>query len=134
MLIQPYVFFDGRCEEAAQFYVNALGAKVGAMMRFQDSPGPASCPSGDGQKIMHLSVRIGETVVMASDGRCGGHPAFEGFALSLMVQTEEEADHYFGALAVGGRVEAPLARTFFSRRFGMVADKFGVSWMIVAAP
>jgi len=130
-LVQPYLFFDGRCEEALEFYRNALDAEVTSLMRFKDSPEPAMCPPGAGDKVMHSGFRIGGTEVMASDGRCGGEPNFQGFALTLTASTEAEADRLFEALAAGGQVQMPLAKTFFSPRFGMVADRFGVSWMVI---
>jgi PhnB protein len=132
-IVQPYLFFDGRCEEALDFYRKTLGAEVTALMRFKDSPEPAACPPGSANKVMHANVRIGETTVMVSDGRCGGHPNFQGFALSYTVLTEGEAERLFTALAKGGQVQMPLAKTFFSPRFGMVADRFGVSWMIIVS-
>ena len=134
MPIQPYLFFDGRCEEAVEFYRRTLGAEVQMLMRFKDSPEPTMAPPDAGEKVMHASLRIGDTTVMASDGRCGGRPSFAGFALSLTVADEAEAERRFAALADGGQVQMPLAKTFFSPRFGMVADRFGVPWMIVVAP
>jgi PhnB protein len=133
-IVQPYLFFDGRCEEALEFYRKALDAEVTTLLRFKDSPDPTMCVPGSDNKVMHASFRIGETTVMASDGRCGGQPNFQGFALSLSVPTETEADRRFTALEHGGQVQMPLAKTFFSPRFGMVADRFGVSWMIIVAP
>ena len=129
--VEPYLFFDGRCEEALEFYRKALGAEVTMLMRFKDSPEPAICAPGDGNKIMHANLSFGGTTVMASDGRCGGKPNFQGFALSLSAANEAEADRLFAALAAGGQVQMPLAKTFFSPRFGMVADRFGVSWMVI---
>jgi PhnB protein len=134
MELQPYLFFDGRCEEAVSFYQRALGAEVEMMMRFKDSPEPpqpGTHPPGTENKIMHASLRIADTVVMASDGYCKGQPSFQGFALSLQVPTDAQAERLFGALADGGQVQMPLSKTFFSPRFGMVADKFGVSWMVL---
>ena len=131
MQIQPYLSFDGRCEEAIEFYRRSLGAKVEMMMRFKEAPEPGMNPPEAGDKIMHMSLRIGETTVLASDGRCQGNPSFQGFALSLTVPNEAEADRKFSALADGGQVQMPLAKTFFSPRFGMVADRFGVGWMII---
>jgi len=136
MQVQPYLFFDGRCEEAIEFYKKSLGAKVEMMMRFKESPEPhqpGMMPPGSENKIMHACVRIGDTAVMASDGRCLGKPAFQGFALSLTVANEAEADKLFKALGDGGQVQMPLTKTFFSPRFGMVADRFGVGWMIIVA-
>ena len=135
-IIQPYLFFDGKCEEAIEFYKHALGAKVNMLMRFKDSPEPPppGCAPADSSKVMHAQFQIGETVVMAADGRASGKTNFEGFALSLTVKTEAEADQAFNALAAGGKIEMPLAKTFFSTRFGMVVDKFGVFWMVLVTP
>jgi PhnB protein len=135
--VQPYLFFDGRCEEALEFYKQALGAEVEMMMRFRDSPEPAKsgmCTPGSENKIMHACFRVGGTQMMASDGRAQGKPVFQGFALSLSAKDEADADRLFGALAAGGQVQMPLAKTFFSPRFGMVADRFGVGWMVIALP
>ena len=135
MQVQPYLFFDGRCEEALDFYKKALGAKVEMMMRFKDSPEPASenCMPASGDKIMHSCFRVGDTAVMASDGHAKGNPEFKGFSLSITAKDAAEADKMFGALADGGQVQMPLTKTFFSPHFGMVADKFGVGWMIMVA-
>lgn len=131
-IVEPYLFFDGRCEEALEFYRQTLDAEVTALFRFKDSPDSTMrMPGIDENKVMHANVRIGETQVMASDGRCTGRPSFQGFALSLAVPTEAEADRRFAALAKGGEVQMPLAKTFFSPRFGMVADRFGVMWMVI---
>jgi PhnB protein len=134
MQVQPYLFFDGRCEEALDFYRAALGAEVTMLMRFRDSPEPpppGMVPPGAEGKVMHAAFRVGDATVMASDGRCGGNPAFQGVSLSLTVPDEAAAERTFAALAEGGQVQMPLDRTFFSPRFGMVADRFGVSWMVV---
>ena len=128
--VQPYLFFAGRCEEAVEFYRTALGAEVQMLMRFKDSPDPAMCTPGMEDKVMHATLRIGESIIMASDGRCEGKASFEGFSLSLTQKDVAEADRLFAALADGGQVRMPLAKTFFSPRFGMVADRFGVPWMI----
>ncbi|HEY2389158.1 MAG TPA: VOC family protein [Candidatus Binatia bacterium] len=136
MAIQPYLFFEGRCEEAIEFYRRALGAKVEMMMRYKDGPEPpppGMLPPGSESKVMHASFQIGDTTVLASDGRCSGTPRFEGFSLSLTVADEAQAERCFNALADGGEVRAPLTKTFFSPRFGMVADRFGVGWMIYVA-
>jgi PhnB protein len=137
MQLEPYLFFDGRCEEALEFYKARLGAEVTALMRFSEMPDPdehGMVPPGAGDKIMHAVLRIGTTTIMASDGRCQGRPTFQGFALSLSLTSESEAERILAALADGGQVQMPLARTFFAQRFGMVADRFGVSWMIVVFP
>jgi PhnB protein len=132
-VIQPYLFFNGACEQAVEFYKKALGAEVQMMMRYKESPEPpppGMVPPGFENKIMHVSMRIGQTIVMASDGCSGEKPKFEGFSLSLAVSTEAEVDRLFNALADGGKVGMPLMKTFWSPRFGMVTDKFGVGWMI----
>jgi PhnB protein len=137
MNVQSYLFFDGRCEEAINFYKKTLGAEVEMMLRFKDSPEPpnADCaPPSDPNKVMHACLRIGDTAIMASDGRCTGNPSFQGFSLTLNVADEKEADRVFKALGDGGQVHMPLAKTFFSPRFGMLADRFGVSWMIMVSP
>ena len=134
MHVQPYLFFDGRCEEALDFYKAKLGAVVTMLMRFKESPDQAMCVPGAGEKVMHAAFRVGDVVAMASDGHCAGHPSFKGFALSLTVKTEAEADRLFAGLSDGGQVQMPLAKTFFSPRFGMVADRFGVSWMVMVGP
>ncbi|HEX6987589.1 MAG TPA: VOC family protein [Planctomycetaceae bacterium] len=134
MRVQPYLFFDGRCEEAIEFYRKSLGAEVTHLMRFKDSPEP--CQEGmtpPGDKVMHASFRIGETEVMASDGNCQGRPQFQGISLALSAPDAAAAERLFAALAEGGQVQMPLTATFFSPKFGMVADKFGVSWMVVAS-
>ncbi|MEZ5405882.1 MAG: VOC family protein [Verrucomicrobiia bacterium] len=130
--IQPYLFFNGHCEEALEFYKNAVGAKVEMLMRFKDSPEPpppGMVPPSYENKVMHASFRIGESVVMASDG-CGEGENFKGFSLSLAVPTEAEAKRVFDALTVGGQVTMPLAKTFWSPCFGMLTDRFGLGWMI----
>ncbi len=138
MDIRSYLFFDGRCEEALEFYRNALGAEVTMLMRFKESPEPpkegCALPPGSEDKVMHSEFRIGDTTVMASDGRCEGQPNFQGFGLALRAPDEAKAEQFFHALADGGQVQMPLAKTFFSPRFGMVADRFGVSWMVYVAP
>jgi PhnB protein len=141
MTVQPYLFFDGKCEEALEFYKQALDAKVDMMMRFKENPEPpqAGEPGCAGpeqtaamaEKIMHASFTVGDAMIMASDGMCQGKPNFQGISLAMTVKSEAEADKKFAALAAGGQVQMPLAKTFFSPKFGMVADKFGVSWMVM---
>ena len=131
MQVQPYLFFNGRCEEAIEFYRSALRAEVTMLMRYKESPEPpppGMLPPGSENKIMHASMRIGEAIVMASDGECSGKSSFQGFSLSLTVPDEKEADRVFAAITDGGQVRMPLAKTFFSPRFGMAVDRFGVSW------
>ncbi len=133
MQIQPYVFFDGRCDEAIEFYRRTIGAEVTMLMRFKEAPDQAMVTPESKDKVMHASLRIGDTTVLASDGRCMGNPNFQGFALSLTVANEAEAKRMFDALGDGGQVQMPLAKTFFSPSFGMVADRFGVGWMVYVA-
>jgi PhnB protein len=136
MQIQPYVNFEGRCEEALNFYRTALGAEVTRLARFKEipEPQPGMITPGTEEKVMHSTFRVGDTTVMASDGRCLGKGSFQGFSLSLSVKNDAEAERYFNALAAGGQVTMPLAKTFFSSRFGMVTDRFGVPWMVVVLP
>jgi PhnB protein len=131
MKVQPYLFFDGRCDEALEFYKKAIGADVKVLMRWKDSPDKSMCTPGNSDKVMHAQFKIGDTDVMASDGRNQGQPKFDGFALSIIAKTEAEADEMFGALGDGGQVTMAMSKTFFSPRFGMLADKFGVGWMIL---
>ena len=134
MQVQPYLFFDGRCDEALSFYAAALGAKVDMLMRFKDNPEtptPQNCQPGMLDKVMHASFRIGDSALMASDGNCLGKPEFKGFSLSLPVASDAEAQRVFKLLGEGGQVQMPLTKTFFSTSFGMVADKFGVTWMVM---
>jgi PhnB protein len=132
--VQPYLIFGG--EEAINFYRNAVGAEVEMLMHFKDNPDPPQpgFPMPPGDKVMHASIRIGNNSVLVSDGHCQGKPGFEGFSLSLTTSNEAEAKKLFTALSDGGKVEVPLTKTFFSPSFGMLADKFGVSWMIYVAP
>jgi len=132
-ILQPYLFFEGRCDDAIEFYRKALGAEVTMLTRFKESPEPTQVAPGSGDKVMHASLRIGDTNLMVSDGRCQGGARFQGFALTLSVPNEADADRLFGALANGGNVQMPLSKTFFSPRFGMVADRFGVLWMVLVS-
>ena len=137
MLVQPYLFLDGRCDEAVEFYRKAVNAEVLMLMRNKDSPDPhppGMLPPGSENKVMHVSMKIGDTTVMASDGHCKGKPAFAGFSLSLTVADDAEAEKRFNALADGGQVQMPLGKTFFSSKFGMLFDRFGVLWMIYVMP
>jgi len=136
MHIQPYLQFNGRCEEAIEFYKAALGAKVQMLMRFKDSPEkhPEGAVTPDmAEKVMHSTLLIGDSVIHATDGGCTGGGTFSGISLSLTANNDADAERRFGALAAGGKVNMPLTKTFFSSKFGMVIDKFGVSWMILVA-
>jgi PhnB protein len=124
---------DGRAEEAIEFYKKSAGANVTMLMRFKDSPDQQMCVPNSENKIMHAYMTIGETGIMISDGRNSGQPKFDGFALSIAAKTEGEADKLFGALGDGGEVTMPMSKTFFSPRFGMLKDRFGVHWMILVA-
>lgn len=134
MPIQPYLMFNGRCEEAIEFYKQALGAELQMALRFKDAPEQGMMPPGNGDKIMHAALKIGDAVVLMSDGMCSGQQSFEGFSLSFTVPDETAAARTFGALAEGGQVRMPLGKTFFSPSFGALADRFGVGWMIYVEP
>jgi PhnB protein len=133
MHTQVYLFFNGRTEEALEFYKKTLGAEVEMLMRFKDAPkeAQAGCAPGSESKVMHSCFKLGDQRVMASDGRNEGNPEFKGFSLTLAVDSEAEADRLFAALSDGGKVEMPLGKTFFSPRFGVLSDKFGVGWMVM---
>ena len=133
MQVQAYLFFEGRCEEALQYYSKHLGAKVEMLMRYKDSPEPP--PPGQhmpADKIMHAALRIGETQVLVSDGMCTGNAKFDGFSLALSARDDAEAKRIFNALADGGQVRMPLTKTFFASSFGMLADRYGIGWMVLA--
>jgi len=137
MRVQPYLFFEGRCEEALDFYKSVLNAEVLSLMRYRESPVPveeALVPPGCEDKIMHATFRVGHSLLMASDGRCEGQPRFEGVVLTISMSVADRAELVFTQLAEGGEVRMPLTETFFAQLFGMVADKFGLTWMIMAAP
>lgn len=131
MQVSPYLFFDGKCEEALEFYQRILGAKVLMMMRFKENPHPEHNAPGSAEKIMHAAFQIGQTTVMASDGHCKDLPKFDGFSLSIDCASDAEAKRLFDGLSAGGQVTMPLGPTFFAHSFGMVADKFGVGWMLI---
>lgn len=136
-IIQPYLFFNGNCEEAVEFYRKALGAEVQMTMRFKDSPDtppPGTVPPGYEDKIMHTSFKVGQSVIMASDGCSNEKTNFNGFSLSLSLATQAEAEKAFAALSQGGQVNMPLTKTFWSPCFGMLQDKFGIGWMITVFP
>jgi PhnB protein len=133
MQVEPYLFFDGKCDEALEFYKKAVGAKQTMLMRFKDAPDKSMLTPGTENKVMHAQVEIGDAKVLMSDGRCQGKTNFQGFGLAISAKTEAEADTMFAALGDGGQVMAPMSKTFFSPRFGMVTDKFGVLWMVLVA-
>lgn len=133
-LVQPYLFFDGRADEAVEFYRQAVGAEVEFLLRFKDSPEATQCPPGWGEKVLHATLNIGQSKLMLSDGHCASQAQFKGFALSLTVSTVPDAERLFAALVVGGQAVMPLAKTFFSPSFGMVTDRFGVLWQVYVAP
>ncbi len=133
MHLQTYLFLNGRCEQALDFYSDAIGAEITFLTRFKEAPDPSCCPPGAEEQIMHSTFRIGDTTVMASDGRSQGEPDFKGFSLSIGVPDKPAAERAFSALSDGGRVEMPLAETFWTPCFGMLTDRFGVSWMVHVA-
>lgn len=141
MQVTPYLCFEGRCEEALKFYADAVDAKTTVLMRFSEAPqeaqtdGCGAMPATvTGDKVMHAELRIGDSTLMASDGRCTGDARFDGIALTIQARDDAHAGQLFAALSEGGKVEMPLERTFFASRFGMLADRFGVGWMILSGP
>ena len=134
MQIEPYLFFEGRTEEALEFYKSKLGAKIEAVIRYKENPEPKYNPPNSDNKVMHALFRIGDSKVMASDGNCTGKPSFQGFSLTFNAADEADAKRRFNALAEGGKVNLPLSETFFAKSFGMVADRFGLNWMVLAGP
>jgi PhnB protein len=133
MNVQPYLSFEGRAQEAMDFYTSAIGAKVDAVLHFKDAPPEmqAQMSPESKNKVMHAAFHIGDTQVMATDGRCTGKAAFSGISLTINAGSDAEAEKLFNALAQGGQVGMPMSETFFAHRFGMVADKFGVGWMVL---
>ena len=134
-MLEPYIFLNGRCEAAINFYVGTIGAEVVMMMRFSDSPDPEQVPPGAENQVMHATLMIGDKPLLMSDGMEGDVPSYEGFALSLQAADPESGKALFEALAAGGQVEMPFGETFWSPGFGMLKDQFGVPWMVnVVAP
>jgi len=134
MPVQSYLFFDGRCEEALEFYKHALDAEVTFLMRFRDAPEPpppGAIAPGSENKVMHAEFRIAGTTLLASDGDCNGKPAFQGMSLAVTLPSAAEVERAFAALAEGGQVQMPLGKTFFADRFGMLTDRFGVGWTLL---
>jgi PhnB protein len=133
MNIQPYLSFEGRTQEAIDFYKSAIGAKVDVVMHFKDAPPDMKTQMSPESmdKVMHAAFHIGDTQVMASDGRCTGKASFSGISLTINAGSNEEAEKLFNALGQGGQVGMPMSETFFAHRFGVVSDKFGVGWMVL---
>ena len=133
MTVQPYLFFDGKCEEALDFYKTAIGAQVETLMRFSENPdgGAMDMPAGSENKVMHAAFKVGGSQILASDGHCAGKPSFQGFGLTLGARNDAEAEKLFAAVGQGGQVMMPLAKTFYASKFGMVTDRFGVLWMVI---
>jgi PhnB protein len=131
MNVQPYLAFEGRCDEAIEFYKRAIGGKVEMLMRFKDAPDQSMVTPGNKDKVMHAALRAGDDMILMSDGRCTGSPNFNGIALALSAANDADAERIFNALAEGGSVNMPMAKTFFASRFGMLSDKFGVGWMVL---
>jgi PhnB protein len=131
MQVQAYLSFDGRTEEAVNFYKKVLKAEVVMMARFKESPDTSMVTPENAEKIMHTTIRVGDSTFMASDGHCTGKTSFQGFNMNIMVESDSEAERIFAALGEGGQVQMPISPTFFASRFGMVTDRFGVSWMVM---
>jgi PhnB protein len=132
MKVTPYLMLDGRSDEAIEFYKKALGANVEMLMRFSEAPKEANCTPSSMNKVMHAALSVGNSTIMLSDGNNKDNPTFTGISLTITAKDEAEADRLFGALSEGGQVQMPMEKTFFAKRFGMAADKFGISWMIIA--
>ncbi len=132
MKVTPYLMLDGRSDEAIEFYKKALGANVEMLMRFSEAPKEANCTPSSMNKVMHAALSVGDSRIMLSDGNNKGQPTFTGISLTITAKDEAEADKLFGALSEGGQVQMSMEKTFFAKRFGMAADKFGISWMIIA--
>lgn len=132
MQVTPYLMLDGRAEEAIEFYKKALGAKVDMLMRFNEAPKEANCAPSSMDKVMHAALSIGDSKIMLSDGDNKGKPTFAGISLTITAKDETHADKLFSTISEGGQVQMPMEKTFFAKRFGMAADKFGVNWMIIA--
>jgi PhnB protein len=135
MKLNPYLLFDGDCEAAFKFYEQALGAKTQSLMRFSEAPkqpGAADCrmPAGFNDKVLHARIAIGDQIVMASDAPTGHYDKPSGTRLTLNFDKPSEAERVFHTLAEGGKVDMPIAKTFFAERFGMLSDRFGIPWMI----
>ncbi len=131
MNVQPYLSFEGRAQEAIDFYKKALGAEVEAIMQFKDAPPDMQANMPNKDKVMHSAFKVGDTTIMATDGQCSGKAEFSGITLTIQANSDAEAEKLFNALAQGGKVNMPMSETFFATRFGMVADKFGVGWMVL---
>ena len=131
MNVQPYLSFEGRAQEAIDFYKTALGAKVEAIMQFKDAPPDMQANMPNKDKVMHSAFKVGDTTIMATDGQCSGKAEFSGITLTITANSDAEAEKLFNALAQGGKINMPMSETFFATRFGMVADKFGVGWMVL---
>ena len=131
MNVQPYLSFEGRAQEAIDFYKKALGAQVEAIMQFKDAPPDMQGNMPNKDKVMHSAFKVGDTTIMATDGQCSGKSEFSGITLTIQAGSDAEAEKLFAALSQGGKVNMPMSETFFATRFGMVADKFGVGWMVL---
>ena len=133
MTVQPYLFFNGRADEALAFYKTALGAESTMVMRFKENPGGTAVnPPGSDDKVMHMAFKVGDTLIMGSDGHTYGKTNFQGFALAITVDTVEKAKKMEAALLEGGSQGMPSGETFFAKYFAMVTDKFGMQWMLIA--
>jgi PhnB protein len=133
MDVQPYLSFQGRAQEALDFYKAAVGAKVDMVMHFKDAPKEmqAQMPPTSMDKVMHAAFHVGDTQLFATDGECMGSPSFTGISLTINASSNEEAEKVFAALGKGGQTTMPMSETFFAHRFGVLADKFGVKWMVL---
>ena len=131
MHVLPYLFFNGRCEEALAFYSKTIGAKAEGMMRFSQNPDQSTTTPANKDKVMHAQFKLGDSMIFVSDGMATGKTNFDGFSLAIAADSEADAKQMFGALGEGGAVTVPLSETFFAKSFGMLKDRFGVSWMLI---
>ena len=130
MQMNPYLSFNGRCEEAFNFYQQCLGGEIGAIFRYAGTPMSGEVPADWQEKIMHGSITIGEQVLMAADVAPERYEEPKGFSLSLQIKSTAEAERIFRELSSNGRVVVPLEKTFWAALFGVLVDPFGISWLI----
>ncbi len=130
MELSPYLMFDGRCEAAFRFYEQCLGAKVIMMMTYDEAPAGADIAPNTSKKVMHARLAVGDRVLMGSDAPADRFRPMQGFSITLSIAEPAEAERVFDALAKNGKINMPMAETFWAKRFGMVVDQFGTPWMV----
>ncbi len=130
MRLNPYLNFDGKCAEAFAFYARCLGGQNLAIQTFRESPMAEHVGPEDQDRVVHARMNVGDTVLMGSDSPSNRSSEAKGFAVSLSVDSAEEAERVFHALAEGGEIHMPIGETFWAVRFGMLLDQFGIPWMV----